>query len=225
MSPSWRAVASGPACGWLVGLKCAPAELASAALQSPNSWTWKPCFPGVRPVISAWTWTPSATGVNVTVPLSLLPAVGCSTAIAFDDAADFAAGVCASAIKPANDASASPMNEARNEFISQVYFAPRDKSSRIKSMVRADLQCGTASSLTRLRSTVTAATAETLNPGLSTAFGRTRVRSGHNRKFFRPLPRRDRRCGSCSAGKQAPTHGLHTRSYRRYDSSRPRLLQ
>ena len=56
-------------------------------------------------------------GVNVTVPLTLLPAVGCSTEMPFDDAADFAAGVCASAIKPANDRNISPIREAREEFI------------------------------------------------------------------------------------------------------------
>jgi hypothetical protein len=43
----------------------------------------------------------------------------------FDDAADFAAGVCASANKPANDASTSPMNQARNEFILASVFRNR----------------------------------------------------------------------------------------------------
>src|SRR5436190_24005090 len=74
------------------------------------------------PAISAWTCTPSATGVNVTVPLTLLPAVGCSTEMPFDDAADFAAGVCASAIKPANDASTSPVKEALRKFMSAFVF-------------------------------------------------------------------------------------------------------
>src|SRR4029077_2604405 len=60
--------------------------------------------------------------MNVTVPLTLLPAVGCSTEMPFDDVADFAAGVCASAIKPANDASASPMKEALSEFMSAFVF-------------------------------------------------------------------------------------------------------
>src|SRR4029077_7800330 len=40
----------------------------------------------------------------------------------FDDVADFAAGVCASAIKPANDASASPMKEALKKFMSVFVF-------------------------------------------------------------------------------------------------------
>ena len=35
----------------------------------------------------------------------------------FDDAADLAAGVCASAIKPANDASTSPMKKALSKFM------------------------------------------------------------------------------------------------------------
>jgi hypothetical protein len=43
----------------------------------------------------------------------------------FDDAADFAAGVCASAIKPANDASASPMKEALRKFMSPFVFRSR----------------------------------------------------------------------------------------------------
>src|ERR1043166_7437825 len=72
--------------------------------------------------MSAWTCTPSATGVNVAVPLTLFPAVGLSTAIAFDDAADFAAGVCASAIKPAHDRNSRPLKETRNNFISASVF-------------------------------------------------------------------------------------------------------
>jgi hypothetical protein len=58
----------------------------------------------------------------VTVPLTLLPAVGCSTEMPFDDAADFGAGVCASAMKPADDASASPMKEAFSKFMSAFVF-------------------------------------------------------------------------------------------------------
>jgi hypothetical protein len=60
--------------------------------------------------------------VNVTVPLTLFPVVGCSTEMPFDDATYFAAGVCASAIKPANDASASPMKEALTKFMSAFVF-------------------------------------------------------------------------------------------------------
>ena len=58
----------------------------------------------------------------MTVPLTLLPAVGCSTEMPFDDDADFAAGVCASANKPANDASTSPMKEDLRKFMSAFVF-------------------------------------------------------------------------------------------------------
>src|SRR4030095_11373595 len=44
---------------------------------------WKPCLPGVRPVISATTFISSLDLVNVTEPATVLPAVGCRTAIAF----------------------------------------------------------------------------------------------------------------------------------------------
>jgi hypothetical protein len=40
----------------------------------------------------------------------------------FDDAADFAAGVCASANKPAKDASTSPIKEALKKFMSAFVF-------------------------------------------------------------------------------------------------------
>jgi hypothetical protein len=40
----------------------------------------------------------------------------------FDDAADLGPGVCASAMKPANDASISPMKEVLREFISAFVF-------------------------------------------------------------------------------------------------------
>jgi hypothetical protein len=40
----------------------------------------------------------------------------------FDDAADFAAGVCASAIKPANDAGTSPIKKALKKFMSAFVF-------------------------------------------------------------------------------------------------------
>lgn len=65
------------------------------------------------------------------MPLALLLAVGCSTEMPFDGAADFAAGVCASAIKPAHDRNISPMREARDEFISLPVFALAPKSRRI----------------------------------------------------------------------------------------------
>jgi hypothetical protein len=54
-----------------------------------------------------------------------IAAVACSTEIPFDDAADFGAGVCAKANKPANEASTSPINEARSEFILASVFRSR----------------------------------------------------------------------------------------------------
>ena len=58
----------------------------------------------------------------MTVPLILFPVAGCSTEMPFDDAGDFAAGVCASAIKPANDATASTMKEALKKFMLAFVF-------------------------------------------------------------------------------------------------------
>src|SRR2546430_5133116 len=54
----------------------------SDALQSPFSWTWKPCPPGVRPDSLAFTTTLSPFCVNVTVPEAVLPAVGASVVVA-----------------------------------------------------------------------------------------------------------------------------------------------
>ena len=54
----------------------------SDALQSPFSWTWKPCPPGVRPDTLALTITLSPFCVNVTVPEAVLPAVGASVVVA-----------------------------------------------------------------------------------------------------------------------------------------------
>jgi hypothetical protein len=53
-----------------------------------------------------------------------------------DDAADFAAGVCASANKPANDASTSPIKEALRKFMSAFYFARVGASSLINVRVK-----------------------------------------------------------------------------------------
>src|ERR1017187_7671095 len=44
---------------------------------------WNPCWPGVKPATSATIFTPPSTLVNVTVPDTLLPFVGESTATAF----------------------------------------------------------------------------------------------------------------------------------------------
>src|SRR4029077_12331794 len=70
-----------------------------------------------------------------------------------------------------------------------LYFAQVGTSSRINVRVKGGAQ---------------GVTPPTLKRGPSTALCRMRVRSGHNRKFFRPLRRRVRRYGSGSGGKQAP---------------------
>jgi len=51
-----------------------------------------------------------------------LPEVGCNTEMPFGDDADLAAGVCASAINPLNDASASPTKKALNKFMLAFVF-------------------------------------------------------------------------------------------------------
>ena len=55
-SPTWRSAASGAPWFLLWGLKWAPAEM-QPFVWSPNSWTWKPCFPGFKPSNSAWMFT------------------------------------------------------------------------------------------------------------------------------------------------------------------------
>jgi hypothetical protein len=61
-------------------LKCPPALVASGALQSPFSWIWNPCEPGVNPLISAMTLTPFASCLKMTFPWAVLPCVGASKA-------------------------------------------------------------------------------------------------------------------------------------------------
>ena len=57
-----------------VGLKCGPALLASTALQSPFSCTWKPwVLLAGRPPTSPVRCTPSAMGTRVILPLTRLP--------------------------------------------------------------------------------------------------------------------------------------------------------
>lgn len=55
-SPACRISASGAPCSFLFGLKCGPADVQPFVL-SPNSWTWNPCLPGAKPVISPVTVT------------------------------------------------------------------------------------------------------------------------------------------------------------------------
>jgi len=55
----------------------------SFEVMSPNSWTWKPCRPGVRPVISPVTSTSPPTCSKRTTPLTFGSANGVKTQIAF----------------------------------------------------------------------------------------------------------------------------------------------
>src|SRR5690606_6636653 len=75
MSPAWCAPWSMRPCGWPPGLKWPPALDASAALQSPVSWTWKTCWLfGDRPPTSPAMCT--ALGpmvITCSLPLTRLP--------------------------------------------------------------------------------------------------------------------------------------------------------
>jgi len=83
-------------------------------------------------VMSACTRTPSASSVKVTVPLTLLSAVECSTAIAFNGAADFGTGDCASAAPAASDKHNGVINDIVNEFmLCNSYFVVPEESSRV----------------------------------------------------------------------------------------------
>lgn len=55
-SPAWRTAASGAPCSLPCGLKWGPADMHPFVL-SPNSCTWNPCLPGVRPDTSPLTFT------------------------------------------------------------------------------------------------------------------------------------------------------------------------
>ena len=51
-------------------------------MQSPNSCTWNPWLPAASPLRLAFTATPPGTALSHTVPSTLLPWVGLSTATA-----------------------------------------------------------------------------------------------------------------------------------------------
>src|SRR5690606_23548832 len=83
MSPAWCAPLPALPCAALNGLKCGPALLASAALQSPFSWMWNACVPlADRPPSSPVRCRPLPIGVRVTLPLTRLPDAEASTATA-----------------------------------------------------------------------------------------------------------------------------------------------
>src|SRR5690606_10428333 len=74
MSPPWWAPLPARPCWAPAGLKWLPALVASAALQSPFSWTWKPNWPlGASPPTSPRTCTPPAIGTRLSLPLTRLP--------------------------------------------------------------------------------------------------------------------------------------------------------
>src|SRR6478735_2948320 len=99
MSPAWCVAEPARPCALPVGLKCPPALLASAALQSPFSCTWMPCtLLGWRPPMVPVRCTPSPIGMSSMRPLTRLPDAPARLACACDavlcDAA-FSAGSAA----------------------------------------------------------------------------------------------------------------------------------
>src|SRR3546814_8703139 len=74
MSPAWWVGVPARPWGLPVGLKCPPALLASAALQSPFSCTWMAwVWPAPRPPIWPVMCTPSPIGAIDSLPLTRLP--------------------------------------------------------------------------------------------------------------------------------------------------------
>ncbi len=60
--------------GLPAGLKCAPAEEASGAEQSPFSWRWIPCVPGVAFSTQTSTFVPpEGSSVNTALPVTFEP--------------------------------------------------------------------------------------------------------------------------------------------------------
>src|SRR5690606_28654638 len=83
MSPPWWAPLPARPCGAPAGLKWLPALVASAALQSPFSCTWKPKRPlGASPPTSPRTCTPPVTGTRPSLPLTRLPEAEARTTVA-----------------------------------------------------------------------------------------------------------------------------------------------
>lgn len=146
-----------------------------------------------------------------------------------DGVADFAAGVCASAIKPANDASTSPIKKALSKFMLAFVFRtsqrvqphqikkPRDKRDRTVGLA---VLCTPATQQRGAHGLIALP-----KRGPSVGLRPTRVRSEHNKRFFHPPQRRGRQYGSCNAGKQAPARESRTRNCRTYDVLRQRPLQ
>src|ERR687884_277655 len=66
----------------MLGLKCPPALVAFGSEQSPFSWMWTPCSPGVAPCTSTWTATPSPAWVKRALPEVVLSLRDSSVAMA-----------------------------------------------------------------------------------------------------------------------------------------------
>ncbi len=77
----------GAPCGMSVGLKWPPADVKSAALQSPTSWMWKPWVPGGAPLTSAMIFTSPPLSRKVTSPAMVAPSRGTSCALAISTSA------------------------------------------------------------------------------------------------------------------------------------------
>jgi len=148
----------------------------------------------------------------------------------FDDVADFAAGVCASAIKAAENASTSPTSKVLRKFILAFVFRTgrRVQSHQCWSEHAASSPLHSVHKKTaRAHSTSLRASCDApyLKRDPSTALCQMRVRNRHNRRSCRPPRRRGQRYGNCSASTQAPARGLRTRNRRRCDALRARLPQ
>src|SRR5690606_8095766 len=109
LSPAWCSPSPTRPCALAVGLKWPPALVASGALQSPFSCTWKPCWPpGGRPVTSPVMRIPPSTTANSRLPATALPSVGARAALA-EAAAGAGSGVSAMAgVGPGPAPAASP---------------------------------------------------------------------------------------------------------------------
>ena len=72
---------------------------------------WKPCAPGVRPEICAVTTTASPSGRKETIPATLLPCVGFSTASAPTRSAPLPAHALIAATQPLDTSGADEIVE------------------------------------------------------------------------------------------------------------------
>src|SRR6056297_2103926 len=78
----WSSGSSGEPWGAPAGLKCGPAEVPSAALQSPTSWIWMALVPGSPPSSTPPITIGPSKAVKTTAPLTEEPDFGSMRAIA-----------------------------------------------------------------------------------------------------------------------------------------------